>query len=631
MNLNQYISGVTTNISSKIKPNSIPPVIVGNAFVDLANIVSGLTIDSDTTVTASNGITNSGGNVTLGGSLTGGTSLTLQGNILNFIDTSDSTKHTNFQFGNGVSDLLVSNDGTAYTRITQNPSQVNLLSFYNPQSIDVEVTLNSEELQLLFNNGGDMQSITMGLSPITIQDNITTTGMLYSGDYSATGTLNDRWLPDYGAVKNYVSNSSITASNGLTKSGNNIVLGGTLTGNTTITTTGFNFVQLNERFTYTLAGSSVGFDFYNSINNSSGTLKMDTANVNTNITDGVGGQSSQISLFAGSNISSASMTINGTTIQGGTQKGIYFVNNNPGIYVDDTLSNFGMQYVSDYSATGTLNDRWIPDWGAVKISAFTFQDGIINNNGVVGLGGTFTQDIVIEQGQHSLHLEAIDGSGDTSLFQQTASLLSWTTTDGNATASLNGTSTSTGLAIFDGSGASSSLNLNLDSLLLQCEISSLSTSIAMDNTGIGFADDNASLGAYYVADYSANGLLNDRWIPDLGTVKNLAAEKVYTWSVAGGAASFSSPTNSVGTIYIPTDFTMLRFNVVGQSTGTVNFNITYMNTSNTIVTTTVISLTGGAVISQPATFLVRDGADVTLTFTISAGGSFRGGWVLEKL
>lgn len=43
MDLNSFLTGVTANITSKIKPQSISPFVVGSAFSNLATILSGLT------------------------------------------------------------------------------------------------------------------------------------------------------------------------------------------------------------------------------------------------------------------------------------------------------------------------------------------------------------------------------------------------------------------------------------------------------------------------------------------------------------------------------------------------------------------------------------------------------------
>lgn len=73
-----------------------------------------------------------------------------------------------------------------------------------------------------------------------IANNLTitaTTGTLrYGGDYSAN--YNVRSIVDKGFVTGITSTLSITANNGLTKNGSNVRLGGSLTGNTSINTTG---------------------------------------------------------------------------------------------------------------------------------------------------------------------------------------------------------------------------------------------------------------------------------------------------------------------------------------------------------------------------------------------------------
>ncbi len=73
-------------------------------------------------------------------------------------------------------------------------------------------------------------------------------GVAYAADYSANFT--DRTLVDKRYVDSLVSGSTgttiITASNGLTKIGDNIVLGGTLTGDTIINTTGANDLYIQH-------------------------------------------------------------------------------------------------------------------------------------------------------------------------------------------------------------------------------------------------------------------------------------------------------------------------------------------------------------------------------------------------
>ena len=65
-----------------------------------------------------------------------------------------------------------------------------------------------------------------------IEDSINTKGLIYDDDYSANYTL--RSLVDKEYVDTQITDNTITASNGLTKTVNDIQLGGTLTDNITI-------------------------------------------------------------------------------------------------------------------------------------------------------------------------------------------------------------------------------------------------------------------------------------------------------------------------------------------------------------------------------------------------------------
>src|SRR5690606_4477272 len=63
------------------------------------------------------------------------------------------------------------------------------------------------------------------------------------------------------------------------------------------------------------------------------------------------------------------------------------------ISITDTKNSKGLQYISDYSVNGTLDPRWIPDWGAVTnyVDAnvpptLTFENGLHEDGGIVKLG-----------------------------------------------------------------------------------------------------------------------------------------------------------------------------------------------------------------------------------------------------
>lgn len=64
---------------------------------------------------------------------------------------------------------------------------------------------------------------------ITISDGINNKGLQYNADYSAVGALDPRWIPDWGAVTDYVADNALTFENGLREDGGVVKLGLDLT------------------------------------------------------------------------------------------------------------------------------------------------------------------------------------------------------------------------------------------------------------------------------------------------------------------------------------------------------------------------------------------------------------------
>jgi hypothetical protein len=86
-------------------------------------------------------------------------------------------------------------------------------------------------------------------------------GLQYTGNYGANFTALS--IPDAQWVTGKTSCATVTASNGLTKlAGNNIVLGGTLTGNTNIQL-GTNILRFNNGQVISSGATGQGFDSYN--------------------------------------------------------------------------------------------------------------------------------------------------------------------------------------------------------------------------------------------------------------------------------------------------------------------------------------------------------------------------------
>ena len=550
---------------------------------------------SGTTVTASNGLTKSGNNIVLGGTLTGGTT----------IDTTDSNFFVISDLTNPSSTVLLqlvpslSTGGGNYTLNAQ----------LSDGTTGSYLGGSSSELDIIYYTTGGTSGFQISSAQFSISDSINNIGMQYVADYSANGTLNPRWVPDYGAVLTAIGGNPLTFQDGIVNNSGIVGLGGSLTQDIHINQTSVYklYFDNNDIYVHTLriglgnnndtsniaigagvlannttfgSGGNLGIGNFVLNGNTSGynntgvgyqtlgsvvtgytntalgafTLASTTGSENTgigyqvfeNYTTGsqntaVGSQAGGIAASSGSgNIfigfsaganetgdnklyianSSTSTPLIGGDFSANT------LNFQAKITTTDTINNFGMQYASDYSVNGTLNDRWIPDWGAVKTAAFTFQDGIVNNSGVVGLGGTFTQDITIDGVTHAfifqstyatvLQTRILAGYGDVEIQASR--------TDNAASASFVAGGDNINMPFFQMVATDASSNTQY--------IASWSN-LDPTTTGIAVWDNMWNTGFLYKDDYSANGKLNDRWIPDWGAVKSYISGTTYTLTTTG--------------------------------------------------------------------------------------------------
>lgn len=205
--------------------------------------------------TAGNGITKTGTKFSLGGTITGNTS----------INSNVANTHSFIIGGTTRPQTIQLNAG-------------NVLSNYG------NLTINDTQTSLTRNVSNPM-SIVLDASGIRISDLLNARGAFYAGDYSANFTV--RSLVDKGYVTGLTAPS---ASNGLTKIGHNITLGGTLTGNTTINSTGYDYTisnsgtlfSINDDATVQLnLGSDATNDIYS--RNSSGNLQRIAAGTGSTV------------------------------------------------------------------------------------------------------------------------------------------------------------------------------------------------------------------------------------------------------------------------------------------------------------------------------------------------------------
>lgn len=135
--------------------------------------------------------------------------------------------------GTGFSTYTQYSSSQIYSYISNNVAGTSSsLSLQNTGYLSL-VGVSSLGTQGIFFNGS-------GSNGISVSDQATMEGMYYTLDFSANGIANhgDRWVPDYGAVKDYadlvstINNGEGTTWNDVSKS---VDLGGTFTGDVTLT------------------------------------------------------------------------------------------------------------------------------------------------------------------------------------------------------------------------------------------------------------------------------------------------------------------------------------------------------------------------------------------------------------
>lgn len=260
---------VTTGGTGVLRFKSFVGIDGVNVTGDSDNIFIGFSGASALTVTVNNGLTKIGNNVRLGGMLTGDTAIEFSGasyfRVTGYDGTLDDTQGDIYVFSDSTklqsynNTLGTTNDiwvRTGATTIDYNNG--GLSSFlYIGKDVDNAPVYPASSIQLLTTSGFSLNHFSMGVSTgitiasgsevfgdythinlnnfdqrIEVKSNTTGfTGIEYYSDYSANYT--NRSLVDKEYVDTTIT-SGVTASNGLTKVGNDVRLGGTLTGNTYI-------------------------------------------------------------------------------------------------------------------------------------------------------------------------------------------------------------------------------------------------------------------------------------------------------------------------------------------------------------------------------------------------------------
>ena len=384
------------------------------------NYVTGLT--SGAIQTASNGLTKTGTDVCLGGILSGNTELNVGTNNFHIGGLTDWDRYTSFNQDSwsysfitynynsyiGLQGLAVGEERIIITDSGQLTSgtfiDIDRGNRFCLNSAD-PMTLNSCNSITINNNGanGFLLNTSSSAGNMRIRDLRTTTaGLEYCADYSSGYSSRSLVDKDYvdteiGSLTGTTSQALTGATNGLTKDGQDVKLGGTLTESTTLNLdTGNNFCISNPDLTnHRFLMSETTGSFY-----------LNGSNTTHNV--GVCGANNEIKLSV--------------VPTGGGATNTVTLSETWGLVISTPILSNGARYVADYSANFVA--RSIPD--AAWVTGLTTTSGVQTaSNGLtktgtnVTLGGALATDTQINLNNGNC-LEITDVGNDASyIFDQT--------------------------------------------------------------------------------------------------------------------------------------------------------------------------------------------------------------------
>lgn len=183
---------------------------------------------------------------------------------------------------------------------------------------------------------------------------------------------------------------------------------------------------------------------------------------------------------------------------------------------DDEPTNRGFYQLIDNT---NLSD--IASWIKLDATNITASNGLTSNGGNIQLGGPLIQNTVIGSSLYVLDLgDSVNGSAEIYINPATKSI-QINALDNPNTGAINVTSTAIQI-IKNGTIGNGSINLDDNGISIGYNPSVGSQNLNfLGASGIQLTDATNNKGFVYTSDYSTVGLTDDRWIPDLGTIKAL--------------------------------------------------------------------------------------------------------------
>jgi hypothetical protein len=300
-------------------------------------------------ITASNGLTKTGNNIKLGGTLVNNTTIegafsltvgTTTPLTYFYVNASDTTDTTYIQTGFGLSEIyasnIVTNNGVGIA-VSSSAGTISAFDSVNTSQVILSVF---NQQQIIANNGVNNCFI--------IEDTISSKGAVYAADYSVNFTFESLVTKRY--VDSAITTATITASNGLTKTLNNITLGGALTGNTSIDGAfSLNFGLVTPLVSYAIkAGSFATF---------TGEMRIASNETSFRIVDHSSGRNDSVGVLSTGSYMWAYNTASVTDSVSINLNNVAVANANNGannfLIIRDTSASKGAIYFADYSANFT--------------------------------------------------------------------------------------------------------------------------------------------------------------------------------------------------------------------------------------------------------------------------------------
>lgn len=397
---------------------------------------SNLILKIPAALTANNGININSNIIRLGGGLTQATTI-----------SSNAANQFPFSIVHDLSPGVNVQSSSYY----QNQSKIELLHNAAGTSSQYGLLLQDQNITLSESNSGSLNSLIFADGVITITDQRFLKGVIYGGDYESNFT--QRSL----VTKQYVDAllaSPIGASNGLSLSGNNIILGGNLTTLTTLNlnnnplyTIGTNAGDISIenviisptqndywiRSSVTSGSTDDGTFFgtralqaYNGFSYFYGDIANFTSYVSYELgTSGISFQTvgpdyANIAFQASGALtfSSVSMAIASPTITLSTALPVYDINT-PGLQVLLVQPEDSSYYV------GTIDIQELIGGG----SSYTFENGLSQNNNIISLGGeVFTGNSLYMNGNNNTISNILfEDNGTYAVLRQNATIFNGTT------------------------------------------------------------------------------------------------------------------------------------------------------------------------------------------------------------